>query len=410
MRVAVLGAGYAGLTAARRLESALPDEVELVVVNDSLDHLVQHELHRVVRRPSLAEDITVPLSEVLSRTELLEARVASVDVDAGRATLESGGDVEFDYGVLALGATTAFYDLPGVVEHGVPLKSLEDARRIRESFLARDAPRAVVGGAGLSGVQVAGELAALAEEEGLDAEVTLLEQFDAVAPGFDRRFGEAVRAELEDRGVIVRTGTEVSGAAAGTVELASGTALPYDAFVWTGGIAGSEATDGDRPVVRADLRLGERTFAAGDAARVLDASGETVPASAQSAVREARVAAANVARLVEHGRSGEDGFRPRLETFDFDSPGWVVSVGDGAVAQVGPTVLRGTAARAAKASVGGAYLGAIGAVSRATDLVREELGWPTSGEVETEPTTAEDPAMPDEPVEIRLDDDPGERK
>ncbi|MEF8842456.1 MAG: FAD-dependent oxidoreductase [Haloarculaceae archaeon] len=413
MPVAVLGAGYAGLTAARRLERRLPDEVELVVVNDSPAHLVQHELHRVVRRPDLAEDITVPLADVLARAEVVEGYVESVDADAGVATLESGEVVEYDYGVLALGATTAFYDLPGVVEHAIPLKRLEDARRIRESFLASDAPRAVVGGAGLSGVQVAGELAALAEEEGLDADVILLEQLDEVAPSFGTRFGDAIRSELEDCGVLVRTRTTVAGATADAVELSGGGELPYDTFVWTGGIAGSEATGGDRPVVRADLRLGERTFAVGDAARIVDASGEAVPASAQSAVRAARVAATNVARLVEHERSGGGGFRPRLEGFDFDSPGWVVSIGDGAVAQVGPTVLRGTAARAAKASVGGAYLGSVGAVSKAVDLVREELGWPAAEALEAEAPSPEpeDTGVRDEPVEIRIDDDAtGERE
>ncbi len=412
MHVAVLGAGYAGLAAARRLERSLPQEVDLVVVNDSPDHLVQHEIHRVVRRPSLAEYVTIPLADVLGRAELVEDEIESVDPDAGVATLVSGDPVEFDYGVLALGATTAFYDLPGVGEHAIPLKRLDDARRIREAFLASNSPRAVVGGAGLSGVQVAGELAALAEEEGLDATVTLLEQLEEVAPNFDRRFGDAVRSELEAYGIDVRTGTAVASATADAVELDSGEELPYDAFVWTGGIAGSEATGGDRPVVRADLRLGERTFAVGDAARIVDASGEAVPASAQSAVRAARVAAANVGRLVEHERSGEGGFRPRLETFDFDSPGWVVSVGDGAVAQLGPTVLRGAAARAAKASIGGAYLGSVGAVSRATDLVREELGWPTSEDVEG--SGGRDPDGPDgtevpedqDPIRINVDEDP----
>ena len=408
MRVVVLGAGYAGLAAARRLERTLPDEVELAVVNDSPDHLVQHELHRVVRRPSLAEDVAIPLADVLGRAELVEDEVESVDADAGTATLVSGDPVEFDYGVLALGATTAFYDLPGVGEHAIPLKRLEDARRIRESFLSSASPRAVVGGAGLSGVQVAGELAALAEEEGLAATVTLLEQMDEVAPSFDRRFGDAIRSELEAYGIDVRTGAAVAGATADAVELDGGEEFPYDTFVWTGGIAGSEATGGDRPAVRADLRLSERTFAVGDAARIVDASGEAVPASAQSAVRAARVAATNVARLVEHDLAGGDGFRPRPKTFDFDSAGWVVSVGDGAVAQLGPTVLRGAAARAAKASVGGAYLGSIGAVSRVTDLVREELGWPTSDDVEDTGGRRPDPdeiAVPEEPIRIRVDDD-----
>jgi NADH dehydrogenase len=372
MRIAVLGAGYAGLTAARRLERLLPD-AEVVVVDESADHLVQHELHRVVRRPNVAEDITVPLTEVLGRAETQQVRVEGVDVHAGVAHLDDG-TLAYDWGVLALGARTAFYDLPGVEEHAVPLKRLDDAWEIREAFLGGgDSPRAVVGGAGLSGVQVAGELTALAEEEGLDATVTLVERLDEVAPNFDPAFQTAVREELEKRDVEVRTGVAVERATAESVTLVNGTELPYDTFVWTGGLRGSDPAP-DRPVVRADLRLGERTFGVGDAVRVVDADGQAVPASAAAAIRSAPVAATNVARLARHEASSDGGFPPRLDRYDTDVPGWVVSVGDGAVAQVGPTVLRGQAARAAKATVGGAYLGSLGAVTNASDLVREELG------------------------------------
>ena len=371
MRVAVLGAGYAGLTAARRIERALPD-AEVVVVDESADHLVQHELHRVVRRPSLAEEITVPLEDVLSRAEVRQARVEDVDPDAGVAHLDDG-TLEYDYGVLALGARTAFYDLPGVEDHAVPLKRLADAREVRAQFLAADAPDAVVGGAGLSGVQVAGELAALADEEGLDATVTLVEQLGAVAPNFDPAFRTAVREELEALDVAVRTGVAVERATESAVELVDGTELPADTFVWAGGLQGSTPAP-DRPVVRADLRLGERTFGVGDAVRVVDADGEAVPASAAAAIRSAPVAAANTVKLARHEASGDGGVPPRLDRSDTDVPGWVVSVGDRAVAQVGPTVLRGGAARAAKATVGAGYLGSLGAISNATDLVREELG------------------------------------
>ncbi|MFC6729740.1 NADH dehydrogenase FAD-containing subunit, partial [Natronoarchaeum mannanilyticum] len=61
----------------------------------------------------------------------------------------------------------------------------------------------------------------------------------------------------------------------------------------------------------------------------------------------------------------------------FDAAGWVVSVGDGAVAQIGPAVLTGRAAKAAKAGTGGGYLGSVGETDRALDLVYDELGWTT---------------------------------
>jgi NADH dehydrogenase len=480
MRVAVLGAGYAGLTLAKRLEDALPDD-EVVVVDEDGTHLVQHELHRVVRRPSLAEDITLDLADVLDRATVREATVTDVDPEAGVATLRTGGTngtesgdtetLDYDVAAVCLGATTNYYDLPGVREYSTPLKRLADARAIRAEFLAAleagapdDPARVVVGGAGLSGVQVAGELAALADEladgteptrveitdledadggdthegdgdeepdderppgespetvlvGGEDAsdavEVLLLEQKAHVAPEFPANFQRAVRDQLESRGVTVRTGTAVERADAEGIDLATGERVSYDQFVWTGGIAGSPALDGDRPVVRKDLRLDGTTFVLGDAGRVVDTDGEAVPASAQAAIRQARVAADNIERLVEYEREGERGFRPRLDGYRFDSPGWIVSVGDGAVAQIGPTVLTGRPAKLAKASVGAGYLSSVGAVAKAADLVREELGWPDEDESAdeadgTDDNESDDGPDDDGPVRITIDDEDDE--
>ena len=379
MRVAVLGAGYAGLTLARKLEQTLPDSVSLVVVDEQTEHLVQHELHRVVRRPSLAEEITVDLDNVLD-CEIRQASVTDVDPDAGVATLDGSETLSYDVGAVCLGARTAFYGLPGVCEHATPLKRLDDAREIRERFHElSNGDRVVVGGAGLSGVQVAGELAEMREDS--DIEVLLLEQQDAVAPAFPASFQSAVHDALVDAGVTVRTGTGVAEADADAIMLEDGTDLSMDQFVWTGGIEGSPALDADRPVVRADLQLGESTFAVGDAARVVDSDGEAVPASAAAAIREARVAADNIGTLVERSQGSSGEFQPRLTQYQFNVPGWLVSVGDDAVAKVGPSILTGPAALALKTTVGAGYLGTVGAIQNAVDLVSEELDL---GDVEAE--------------------------
>ena len=378
MRVAVLGAGYAGVTVARRLEKSLPDDVEVLVIDETGDHLVQHELHRVVRRPAFAEDVTIPLDDLLDRAEVRTARVESVDRESRTVALGDGGRVDYDFAAVCLGAETNFYDLPGVEEHATPLKRLPDARRIRADFLdlVDSGGRAVVGGAGLSGIQVAGELAALAREE--DAEdrvsVTLVERFEHVAPAFPENFRRAVREELEARGIEIRTDTAVAEATEDAIRIDAGDPLGYEQLIWTGGIRGPNALGGERPRVRQMLRLDDRTFVVGDAARVVDGDGQPVPASAQAAVREARAVATNLTRLVEHAYDGDGVFEPRLEPFTFDSPGWLVSVGDGAVAQVGPSVFTGRAAHALKATVGVGYLGSIGALRDAVERVREEFG------------------------------------
>jgi NADH dehydrogenase len=374
MRVVVLGAGYAGVVVADRLERSLPPEAELVVVDEHDYHLVQHELHRVIRRPGLADEIRVPLADVFDRAEVRQGRVENVDRDRRAVEFADGTALGYDAAAVCLGAETAFYGLPGVADHALPLKRLADADAIRADFepVVDAGGTAVVGGAGLSGVQTAGELAAFAREEDASdrVDVVLLEQMDRVAPSFPAKFQDAVREELEREGVDVRTGVTVERATADTVETEQGD-VDYDTFVGTGGIQGPDALGGERADVRADLSVDDHTVVVGDAARVVDAEGAAVPASAQAAVRQAKVAARNITAMVT---GGEDGFRPRLERYTFDSPGWLVSVGDGAVAQVGPRVFRGAAAEAVKTGVGASYLATAGGVRNAVGLLREEFG------------------------------------
>jgi NADH dehydrogenase len=177
----------------------------------------------------------------------------------------------------------------------------------------------------------------------------------------------------------VRSGATVTAATESGVDFESGDHVDCGALVWTGGIAGPAALGGERPTVRATLQLAGDTFVLGDAARVVDADGEAVPASAQAAIRQAPVVADNVAAVVTDDE-GPGSFRPRLDAFTFDSPGWIVSVGDDAVARVGPTVLRGRAALTLKATVGVGYLSSVGAVRDAVGLVNEELGLETAAD------------------------------
>lgn len=365
MKVAVLGAGYAGLALARALENRLPAADDIVVVDERAAHLIQHKLHRVIRSPDVAADLEVPLEAVLDRATHQQERVEAIDPDAGRVELAEG-TLEYDVGAVALGARTDFHGIAGVAEHGTPLKRITHAERIRaEALEVIDAGggRIVVGGAGLSGVQAAGELAALAADQDAaeDLGVVLLEQVDRVAPTFPERFGRAIHAALRDRGVAVETDRPVIDANAEAVELADGSRIGQDALVWTGGIVGGSALGGERPEVAARLRLGRRTLGLGDAVRVIDADGTAVPASAQTAIGQANIAATNLARLADHRREGGRGFKPALATYRHDPSGWLVTVGDATVAMVGPTVLTGTAARALKAGIGERYRRSIGA-------------------------------------------------
>jgi len=388
MRVAVFGGGYAGLPLVRALERTLPEEDDIVLVDASSTHTVRHEVHRVIRRPSIAEDIAIPFEDLLDRADHRQQQVDEIDPEARTATFADGDTLEFDAGAICLGVETEFYDLPGVREHATPLRTIEHAEQIHEQFhetVPADG-HVVVGGAGLSGIQVAGEIRALADDRGEGVTVTLLEQAATIAPSFPADIREALRDELDAQGIDVRTNATVERADDATIELAEDDGIEYDQFVWTGGIRSTRAVGTGRPQVPSTLRLTDRVFAFGDAARVVDVDGRGAPATAHTAIRQAPVAAENIRRLLEYDRTGDGGFEPRLKRYDYDQLGWLVSVGDGAVAKVGPQILRGKAAVAVKRSVGAGYLTSVGAVSKAVDLVREEFDLGTkSDDPDSEP-------------------------
>lgn len=385
MRVAIFGAGYAGLGVARELERTLPADVELVVVDESGEHVVRHLLHRGIRYPAELDHVRFPLGLVLERATIYEERTTELDHAAGVATFESGETLSYDVGVVALGGEPEFYGLEGIAEYATPLHRPADVEAIRTEFerVLDEGGRVVVGGGGLTGIQTAGELVAFARERDAseEVEVTLLEQAGAVPAGFDDRFQEAVASALAGADVDVRTSTTIAGASEDVVRLADDEPIPYEQFVWAGGIRGPVAQRGDRPTVPATLRLGENVFALGDAAQVVDADGTRAPPTAHAAIRQADIAATNVARVVGHRRENT-GFEPRLDRYRHDETGWLVSVGDDAVARVGPKILRGRAAIAAKTAVGAGYLTSIGAVEDAVAHVRDAV---TPGTVDVIP-------------------------
>lgn len=378
MRVVVLGGGYAGIVAVKRLERRLPVDAELLLVDRREHHVVRHELHRLLRRPGFAEKIQVPFRDILDRARHLQGTVADIDPSGSTVALEDGTELPYEAAGVCFGAQPAYYDLAGVREHGVPLDTPEDALEIGErvaDLLEGGEGDVVVGGGGLAGIQAAGEIAqARADAGATGVSVTLLEQEPTIAPRFEDAFRETIESALADLAVEIRTGEPVTGATDEVVRLGDQHELDADLFVWTGGLSGRSALGGERPTVRADLRLSGTTFGAGDAVRVIDEDGSLAMPSAQTAVRQGRVVASNLAQAARAAESGGP-FRPRYDRYRDETFARVVSVGDAAVAQVGPQILTGQPAKALKSTVGVGYLSTAGGITEALALVREEFGF-----------------------------------
>jgi NADH dehydrogenase len=340
-RVVVLGAGYAGAGAVKRLSSELGRDAELVWVSETDHHLVLHESHRVVRDRSVADDVTIPVEDIAPGAQFRQGTVDDVDVDERTVELEDGGAVDYDWLLVCLGSKTAYYGIPGLAENAHTLKCLDDAISIHEDVreaaqagTQQDPATVVVGGAGLSGIQTAGEVAEFRDHNDAPIDVYLVEALEEIFPGNDESVQRALRKRLAAADVSVKTDDPITEATPEAIHFDEGDPLEYDVFVWTGGITGG------KPMSRVELDKDERSnrihaectfetsddrvFAIGDAALMGQAESEDpAPPTAQAAWQAAEVAGQNVARAME-GRE--------LKTWSYEDKGTLISVGEEAIA------------------------------------------------------------------------------
>ncbi|WP_121821268.1 NAD(P)/FAD-dependent oxidoreductase [Halostella salina] len=337
-KVVVLGAGYAGAGAVKQLEDELGNSAELTWVADNDYHLVLHESHRCIRDPTVQEKITIPVDEIKSpTTRFVEGEVVDLDVDERTVELADGDEIDYDYVLVALGSQTAYYGIEGMAENALTLKSLDDALEIHEEVkaAARDATRndpaqVVVGGAGLSGIQSAGEIAEFRDEHQAPIDIYLVEALEEIFPGNDPEVQGALRKRLQDADIEILTDDPIVEAGEDAIYFDEGEPLEYDTFLWTGGITGRDALDGadvekEHNRVNAEATFetsDDRVFALGDSA-IVEQNDQPAPPTAQAAWQAAEVAGENVARAVDD--------RP-LKTWTHKDKGTVISVGDEAVA------------------------------------------------------------------------------
>jgi NADH dehydrogenase len=336
--VVVLGAGYAGAGAVQQLEEELSGTADIVWISDTDYHLVLHESHRCIRNPAVQESIKIPIEEIKSPgTEFIQEEVTGLDVDDREIELSDGETVDYDYALVALGSQTAYYGIPGLEDHSLTLKGLDDALEIHDQVTAaaKDATRndpahVVVGGAGLSGIQTAGEVAEFRDIHNAPIEITLVEALGEIFPSGSAAIQQALRQELEEAGVEIMTDDPITEADESTIHFDEGEPVDYDVFVWTGGITGRDAL-GNAEVEKEHNRVNaestfetsdERVFAIGDSA-IIDQGNQPAPPTAQAAWQAAEVAGENLARAVNN--------RP-LKTWKHHDKGTVISVGEDAVA------------------------------------------------------------------------------
>ncbi|WP_162794984.1 NAD(P)/FAD-dependent oxidoreductase [Nonomuraea lactucae] len=308
-RAVVVGAGFAGLNAARELARG---GAFVTLVDHNPYTTFQPLLYQVATAVIPAGDVSYPMRAFAGKYPDMRVRVgglAKLHLGEKRVELVDGTVIDYDYLVLATGVSTNWLGIEGAEKHSMPLYSVRDAVTLRRTLVRlleetaegrRPTTHAVIVGGGATGVEMAGTMAELRrrtlpythpEIRPDQTSVTLVERFDDVLPPYKPRLRESAAKALRRRGVRLRLGSTVAAVEPDAVVLTDGTRLHSDVTVWALGVtAPNEVADcglpqgkGGRIVVTEALNVREHpeVFVAGDLALPSD----PLPQLAQPAIQ-----------------------------------------------------------------------------------------------------------------------------
>lgn len=328
--ILILGGGYGGLLSALTTRQHLgSEEASITIVNRFATHQIITELHRLATGNLSEKAVALPLEKLLrgKNINLIIGNVREISTDNRQVFLSDGTKLNYDLLVAALGSETAYFGIPGLQEHSFILKSVDDANRlrlhvescIREYSKTKNKADAtiVVGGGGLTGIELVGEFADLMPwlcyTYGVNPkEVSLycVEAASTILPGFPNELVERAQTSLVERGVEFVTGTPVTKMEPFMVELKDGRAIETKTMVWTGGVQGNSmvASSGlevsrGRALVNEFLQSTSHqdVFLAGDSAVVIGPEGRPYPPTAQLAWQMGETVGYNVFAYLNGG-------------------------------------------------------------------------------------------------------------
>ena len=334
-RIVIAGGGFAGLYAAMHFNKRLArrSDVEVTLISRENFILFTPMLHEVAAGDLYPGDIVNPLRRILRHMKFIDADVQAVDLNARRihciaSVADRELEFEFDHLLLTLGSETNFFNMDGVRDWSVTMKSLSDAALLRNRMVAlleeaslqndeasrRQLLTFVTAGGGFSGTETTGAVNDFVRETvryypQLSEEwirVVMVHPGNFILPELGEELGQYAERKLRDRKVEVIKGTRVASYDGTAVMLSDGTSIRARTLIWTAGVKPSpviaslpfQKERGRLLVNESMVVLGASgLWAAGDCAAIPDAkggAGNFYPPTAQHALREGVTVAKNI--------------------------------------------------------------------------------------------------------------------
>ena len=404
-RIVILGGGYAGVHAAKKMHKAfkrIKDKVEIVLIDRHNSHILMTELHEVAGNRVEEDSVKISFDRIFAGKNVTVIRDEIKTIDFKKQVLNGvKGDYSYDQLLIATGAEATDFNIPGVKEHSFYLWSIADALNIkrhikdiiRKASYEQDTEKRlqmltfVVAGGGFTGVEMIGELLEwlpiLCKEHGVDYDEVQLINVEALGSILnmlgDKPRNKAI-AYMEKHGVKVLTNSLIVNVDEEGLTIKNGTQIKTKTLIWTCGIRGTsfahalELTDGkvQRKKVDAYMRSPDydNVYLAGDGIWFME-DGKPVPQVVEAAEQTAAVAANGIIQAIR----GELGLKVKpVAPFKSNFHGFMVSIGGRyAVSDNNGIVFSGFFAQAVKHLVNMYYQAGLCGINGAWNYFKHEI-------------------------------------
>ena len=384
-KIIILGGGFGGVQSALQLSKKLKNlktknNYQITVVDKYNYHTFTPLLYEIATTPKetstykqLKELVTYKFNTLFKNTNIQTKQSEVKDIDIKKKIINlKGSKLSFDYLVLALGSETNDFNIPGIKKHALKLKTFDDAISIRNKIVSKVQDKndnktinVVIGGAGSTGVELAGEIrkwACQLEERDTPhtctIEVILIQSANTILPNFQKKVIKQSQKRLVDLGVKIQTSKTIKEVTENKVTTDDHYSIPYDVMIWTAGIKASLLTK-EMPVEKEktgrvetvnklecipnnkELRTYKNIYAIGDISCIYNPeTGQPTPAVARVAMIQGKIAAHNIIEDIKLSEGLKR--KTRKKTYRYKKYPYIIPLGGKyAVAQLGRVVFSG---------------------------------------------------------------------
>lgn len=342
-KICILGSGYAGIFCAANLLADYDNKrkYEISIFDQNSYHQLLQQLHLVSASIKKPNDISFPIYDLMKDDiKFYKELVIGVNLDKQNIFTANNKEYYFDYLIIALGSSNAFFGIKGAKEYSQSFRSLDDAIKLQKKIQNMKDSNIIICGGGATGISLAGAISETSKE---NINITIVEAQSDILPGWNPKLVKTIKNFLINNKINLITNNPIKEVYSSSVLLGDGTIIENSLSIWTAGVKGSDIqiipsikkTRSNRIIVNklSQIEGYNNAFAVGDISAFPLDNGQISPQLAQFAVRQAM----NIAKNILRKEKGE-----KMVEFHYEQQGSILSLGNRCIGMINGIIISGS--------------------------------------------------------------------